>query len=245
MIDKFAGYGFNKSHAAAYALLAYQTAWLKAHHPHEFYAASMCYDMALTDKLAIFVDDARRLGVTMLPPCINASQAEFDVEAHEDGLAVRYALGALKSVGEGAMEKLVVERQAGGAFASLDALAKRVDPRLMNKRQLETLASAGAFDGIEPNRAGVHAVAETSSPSPRAPMRGGPADRAGCSARPRWRAMRSSCRPAPAGPCRSGWSRKRRRSASISRRIRRPPRAYRQDARRADLYLADRPDHPR
>lgn len=161
LIDKFAGYGFNKSHAAAYALLAYQTAWLKAHHPHEFYAASMCYDMALTDKLAIFVDDARRLGVTMLPPCINASQAEFDVEAHEDGLAVRYALGALKSVGEGAMEKLVVERQAGGGFASLDALAKRVDPRLMNKRQLETLASAGAFDGIEPNRAGVHAVAET------------------------------------------------------------------------------------
>ncbi len=161
LIDKFAGYGFNKSHAAAYALLAYQTAWLKAHHPHEFYAASMCYDMALTDKLAIFVDDARRLGVTMLPPCINASQAEFDVEAHEDGLAVRYALGALKSVGEGAMEKLVVERQAGGSFASLDALAKRVDPRLMNKRQLETLASAGAFDGIEPNRAGVHAVAET------------------------------------------------------------------------------------
>ncbi|KTT97746.1 DNA polymerase III subunit alpha [Sphingomonas sanguinis] len=161
LIDKFAGYGFNKSHAAAYALLAYQTAWLKAHHPHEFYAASMCYDMALTDKLAIFVDDARRMGVTMLPPCINASQAEFDVEAHEDGLAVRYALGALKSVGEGAMEKLVVEREAGGAFASLDALAKRVDPRLMNKRQLETLASAGAFDGIEPNRAGVHAVAET------------------------------------------------------------------------------------
>ncbi len=161
LIDKFAGYGFNKSHAAAYALLAYQTAWLKAHHPHEFYAASMCYDMALTDKLAIFVDDARRLGVTMLPPCINASQAEFDVEAHEDGLAVRYALGALKSVGEGAMEKLVVERRAGGSFASLDALAKRVDPRLMNKRQLETLASAGAFDGIEPNRAGVHAVAET------------------------------------------------------------------------------------
>ncbi|HIV76440.1 MAG TPA: DNA polymerase III subunit alpha [Candidatus Sphingomonas excrementigallinarum] len=161
LIDKFAGYGFNKSHAAAYALLAYQTAWLKAHHPHEFYAASMCYDMALTDKLAIFVDDARRMGVTMLPPCINASQAEFDVEAHEDGLAVRYALGALKSVGEGAMEKLVVEREAGGAFASLDALAKRVDPRLMNKRQLETLASAGAFDGIESNRAGVHAVAET------------------------------------------------------------------------------------
>ncbi|KQU62437.1 DNA polymerase III subunit alpha [Sphingomonas sp. Leaf339] len=164
LIDKFAGYGFNKSHAAAYALLAYQTAWLKAHHPHEFFAASMCYDMAQTDKLAIFVDDARRAGVAMLPPCVNGSQADFDVEAHRveevDGLAVRYALGALKSVGEGAMEKLIVER-ANGRFPSLDDIATRVDPRLLNKRQLETLAAAGAFDGIDANRAGIHAVAET------------------------------------------------------------------------------------
>jgi len=160
LIDKFAGYGFNKSHAAAYALLAYQTAWLKAHHPHEFYAASMCYDMALTDKLAIFVDDARRAGVTLLPPCVNASLADFDVQANGEGLGVRYALGALKSVGEGAMEKLVAER-AAGRFASLDDIATRVDPRLLNKRQLETLAAAGGFDGIDPNRAGVHAVAET------------------------------------------------------------------------------------
>ncbi|MFS0771267.1 DNA polymerase III subunit alpha [Sphingomonas sp. 1P08PE] len=161
LIDKFAGYGFNKSHAAAYALLAYQTAWLKAHHPHEFYAASMCYDMALTDKLGIFVEDARRAGVAMLPPCINASQPDFDVEQDPAGeLGVRFALGALKSVGEGAMEKLVVER-ANGAFLTLDDLSTRVDPRLLNKRQLETLAAAGAFDGIEPNRAGVHAVAET------------------------------------------------------------------------------------
>ena len=160
LIDKFAGYGFNKSHAAAYALLAYQTAWLKAHHPHDFYAASMCYDMAQTDKLAIFVDDARRMGVTMLPPCINASAADFDVQPTSDGLGVRFALGALKSVGEGAMEKLVVER-SNGPFAGLDDLAKRVDPRLLNKRQLETLAAAGAFDALEPNRAGIHAVAET------------------------------------------------------------------------------------
>jgi len=195
LIDKFAGYGFNKSHAAAYALLAYQTAWLKAHHPQEFFAASMCYDMALTDKLAIFVEDARRLGVTVLPPCINASRAEFDVEvvsslspsgegsgvgqasqgptpaarphpnpsAEGEGpkmVAVRYALAALKSVGEGAMERLVAER-ASGRFKSLDDIAHRVDPRLLNKRQLETLAAAGAFDGLEPNRAGTHAVAET------------------------------------------------------------------------------------
>jgi DNA polymerase-3 subunit alpha len=160
LIDKFAGYGFNKSHAAAYALLAYQTAWLKTHHPHEFFAASMCYDMALTDKLGVFVDDARRMGVAVLPPCIHASQADFDVEVAGDTPAVRYALGALKSVGEGAMERLVVER-AKGSFASLDDLARRVDPRLLNKRQIETLAAAGAFDAIDPNRAGVHAVAET------------------------------------------------------------------------------------
>ncbi|GGB32705.1 DNA-directed DNA polymerase [Sphingomonas metalli] len=160
LIDKFAGYGFNKSHAAAYALLAYQTAWLKAHHPHEFYAASMCFDMALTDKLGVFVEDARRSGVTLLPPCIHASQPDFDVEVREDGLAVRYALGALKSVGEGAMEKLVAERRSA-RFASLDDFARRVDPRLLNKRQLETLAAAGAFDGFDPNRAGVHAAAET------------------------------------------------------------------------------------
>jgi DNA polymerase-3 subunit alpha len=161
LIDKFAGYGFNKSHAAAYALLAYQTAWLKAHHPHEFFAASMCYDMALTDKLGVFVDDMRRLNIDILPPDINRSEAEFSVEDAGDGLAVRYALGALKSVGEAAMEKLVVEREANGKFATLDDLAHRVDPRLLNKRQLETLASAGAFDAFNPNRAGIHGAAET------------------------------------------------------------------------------------
>ncbi|WP_296613126.1 DNA polymerase III subunit alpha [Sphingomonas sp.] len=168
LIDKFAGYGFNKSHAAAYALLAYQTAWLKAHHPHEFYAASMCYDIHLTDKLAIFVDDMRRLDVAILPPDVNRSLAEFDVEVNapplegeKEQLAVRYALAGLKSVGEGAMEKLVEERDASGPFDSLDAFAHRVDPRLLNKRQLETLAAAGAFDAIDANRAGIHACAET------------------------------------------------------------------------------------
>jgi DNA polymerase III subunit alpha len=161
LIDKFAGYGFNKSHAAAYALLAYQTAWLKAHYPHEFYAASMCYDMAQTDKLCVFVDDMRRLDVTMLPPDVNVSEAEFTVEAAGEGLAVRYALGALKNVGERAMELLVAERGRGGAFKSLDDFAHRVDPKLLNRRQMESLAGAGAFDSIEPERAGVFAVAET------------------------------------------------------------------------------------
>ena len=161
LIDKFAGYGFNKSHAAAYALLAYQTAWLKAHHPHAFFAASMCFDMALTDKLAVFVEDARRFGVQLLPPCLNRSGADFLVEEDRGAVAVRYALAALKSVGEGAVERLVEERSANGAFVNIDDLARRVDPRLLNRRQIETLAAAGAFDGLDPNRAGLQAVAET------------------------------------------------------------------------------------
>ncbi|MBU3078245.1 DNA polymerase III subunit alpha [Sphingomonas quercus] len=157
LIDKFAGYGFNKSHAAAYALVAYQTAWLKAHHKAEFFAASMCYDMSQTDKLAIFIEDMRRLGVACLPPCINRSGAEFGVE---DG-AVRYALGALKGVGEKAMETLCAERDAGGAFKSLADFSDRIDPRLLNRRQLESLAAAGALDALEPDRATAFAAVET------------------------------------------------------------------------------------
>jgi DNA polymerase-3 subunit alpha len=157
LIDKFAGYGFNKSHAAAYALVAYQTAWLKAHHRPEFYAASMSFDMALTDKLGIFVEDMRRGGVECLPPDINASHAYFTVE---NG-SVRYALGALKGVGEKAMEALVEERERGGPFASLEDFAARIDPRLLNRRQLESLAGAGAFDSIKPDRAAVFGAAET------------------------------------------------------------------------------------
>jgi len=160
LIDKFAGYGFNKSHAAAYALLAYQTAWLKAHYREEFFAASMCFDMHQTDKLCIFIDDMKRLGVTCLPPDLNASEAEFSVEPNGDDHAVRYGLGALKGVGEKAMEDIVAEREANGRFTSLDDLAKRVDPRALNKRQVETLAAAGAFDSIDKNRAGVFAAAE-------------------------------------------------------------------------------------
>jgi DNA polymerase-3 subunit alpha len=161
LIDKFAGYGFNKSHAAAYALVAYQTAWLKAHHPVEFYAASMCFDIHQTDKLAIFVEDMRRLEVGCLPPAINASEAEFAVEPAGEGYAVRYALGALKGVGEKAMEQLVEERRTSGPFRDLDDFAARVDPRLLNRRQIESLAGGGAFDSISPDRATVFAAAET------------------------------------------------------------------------------------
>ena len=160
LIDKFAGYGFNKSHAAAYALLSYHTAWLKTHYPEEFFAASMSFDISNTDKLSIFADDMRRLEITCHAPDINLSEADFSVEPHDDGLAVRYALGALKSVGEGAMEMLCVERTTNGRFASIDDFADRIGGRLLNRRQLESLSAAGAFDALEPSRSAVFQAAE-------------------------------------------------------------------------------------
>jgi DNA polymerase-3 subunit alpha len=179
LIDKFAGYGFNKSHAAAYALLAYQTAWLKAHHPHEFFAASMSFDAHQTDKLATFIDDMRRLDVAVAPPSINSSMADFAVEGSGDQLAVRYALGALKGVGEKAMEALVAERAAGGDFSNLDDFAGRVDPKQLNRRQIEALVGAGAFDALEADRTALFAGAEqllhvaSSAASERASGQGG------------------------------------------------------------------------
>ncbi|MCB2074157.1 MAG: DNA polymerase III subunit alpha [Novosphingobium sp.] len=160
LIDKFAGYGFNKSHAAAYALLAYQTGWLKTHYPHEFYAASMCFDMHQSEKLAIFVDDMRRAGIAFGGPDINRSEAEFTVEQIDEGHAVRYALAGIRNVGEKAMEAIVAERETNGPFADLEDLFSRVPAGSMNRRQLEGLAGAGAFDALEPNRAKVLANAD-------------------------------------------------------------------------------------
>jgi DNA polymerase-3 subunit alpha len=157
LIDKFAGYGFNKSHAAAYALLSYQTAWLKAHYPEEFYAASMCFDMHQSEKLAVFVDDARRSGIVIAPPDVNRSEAEFTVERTDDGYAVRYALAGIRNVGERAMEALVAEREASGWFESVEDLFARLPKGSMNSRQLEGLIAAGALDGLEPNRAKLYA----------------------------------------------------------------------------------------
>ena len=160
LIDKFAGYGFNKSHAAAYALLAYQTAWLKTHYPEEFYAASMCFDMHQSEKLAVFVDDLRRNGFVLLGPDINRSEAEFTVEQTELGYAVRYALAGIRNVGEKAMDQIVAERVGRGEFESLEDLFRRMPPGAMNRRQLDSLAAAGAFDNLEPNRAKVLANAD-------------------------------------------------------------------------------------
>ena len=161
LILKFANYGFNKSHAAAYAVVSYQTAWLKTQHRAEFYAASMAYDIDNTDRLAVFVDDARRASITILPPCINRSAADFTVvDGPENTLDVRYALAGLKGVGLKAMEALAAERDGKGPFKDLADFARRVDPRGLNKRQLESLIASGGFDALHPNRAGVHALAE-------------------------------------------------------------------------------------
>ncbi|MES2984785.1 MAG: DNA polymerase III subunit alpha [Pseudomonadota bacterium] len=153
LVAKFAGYGFNKSHAAAYAVIAYQTAYLKANYPVEFMAASMTYESGSTDKLSQFAGEAKKFGIALLPPDINASQVEFSVEKQADGkLAVRYALAAIKNVGAGAMAAIVAEREAAGPFKDIHDFAQRVDASVMNKRQLEHLVIAGVFDSLSPNR---------------------------------------------------------------------------------------------
>lgn len=160
LVEEFAGYGFNKSHAAAYAVVAYQTAYLKAHYPVDFMAASMSLDLSNSDKLASFVQDSKRIGVRMLPPDINHSEADFSVEQTDDGLAVRYALGAVRNVGLAAMESVVAERKRGGKFKALYDFAERIDSKAINRRQLENLAKAGALDTMEPDRARALAACE-------------------------------------------------------------------------------------
>ena len=159
-VAKFAGYGFNKSHAAAYALVAYQTAYLKANHPVEFMAALMSLDIGNTDKLNLFRQECARLGIALLPPDINRSGDAFAVETTPRGAAIRYALAAVKGVGAQAMRQLVEERQANGPFADLFDFARRVDPRSFNRRQFESLVKAGAFDALHANRAQSFAAVE-------------------------------------------------------------------------------------
>jgi DNA polymerase III subunit alpha len=152
LLARFADYGFNKSHAAAYALVAYQTAYMKANYPVEFLAASMTYAMANTDKLAEFRAEAQRLGIKVEPPSVNRSGVDFDVE---DG-TIHYALAALKGVGRQAVEAIVEARSERG-FRDVTDFAGRVNPRAVNKRVLESLAASGAFDALENNRARAYA----------------------------------------------------------------------------------------
>ncbi|MEM8616208.1 MAG: DNA polymerase III subunit alpha, partial [Pseudomonadota bacterium] len=174
-MEKFAGYGFNKSHAAAYALIGYQTAYLKCHFPVAFLAASMSLDLHNTDKLAAFFQEAKRLGVEVVAPDVNSSTADFDV----DGDRLVYALGALKGVGLEAMTDMIRVRDRGGPFKDLHDFAERMDPRQVNKKSLEQLSRAGAFDALELNRARALAsapillAASTASAEDRAGGQGG------------------------------------------------------------------------
>ena len=152
---KFADYGFNKSHSAPYALLTYQTAYMKANYPVEFLAASMTYVMGNTDKLAEFRTEAERLGIRVEPPSINRSGAAFEVA----GEKIHYALAALKGVGKQAVEAIVAARGAK-PFRDLADFAARVGPRAINKRVIESLAAAGAFDELDKSRARAHAGAD-------------------------------------------------------------------------------------
>ncbi|MGA7488898.1 MAG: DNA polymerase III subunit alpha [Xanthobacteraceae bacterium] len=155
LLERFADYGFNKSHAAAYALVAYQTAYMKTNYPVEFLAASMTLDIGNTDKLSEFRAEAERLGVKVEPPSINRSGVAFDV----DGDTIHYALAALKGVGRQAVEA-IVEARGERPFADLFDFAARISPRAVNKRVLESLAAAGAFDALDDNRARVFAAAD-------------------------------------------------------------------------------------
>ena len=155
LVAEFAGYGFNKSHAAAYAAIAYHTAYLKANYPVELVAALMSLDAANTDKLSAFFQETRRMDIEVRPPCVNASSADFSVE---EG-AIRFALGAIRNVGFMAMEHIVQLRNDKGPFKDLYDFAERIDPKHINKRTFENMARAGAFDVLEPDRARVVASA--------------------------------------------------------------------------------------
>lgn len=163
LVAKFAGYGFNKSHAAAYALISYQTAWLKANYPVEFLAVSMNLDIHDTDKINIFRQEAVSQGIEILPPNINRSFALFRPERLEDKdeLGIRYALGALKNVGTAAMEELVNEREQNGEFKDVFDVMRRASAKAINKRQLENLIRAGAFDTVSDNRRQLYENVET------------------------------------------------------------------------------------
>jgi len=150
LMEKFAGYGFNKSHAAAYALIAYQTAYLKTHYPAEFMAACMSSDMDDTDKVNVFYEDCKLNGTAILPPDINESGYYFVPVDHK---TIRYGLGAVKGSGEAAISAIVQVREQDGAFTGLFDFCRRVDRRIVNRRTIEALIRAGAFDSVETNRA--------------------------------------------------------------------------------------------
>ncbi|WP_318452079.1 DNA polymerase III subunit alpha [Photobacterium leiognathi] len=155
LVEKFAGYGFNKSHSAAYALVSYQTLWLKAHYPAEFMAAVMTADMDNTDKIISLVDECHRMNLKLLPPDVNKGLYRFNVD---DEGAVVYGIGAVKGVGEGPIENIISAREKGGHFKDLFDFCARIDTKKVNKRVLEKLIKSGAMDRLGPNRAAMLAT---------------------------------------------------------------------------------------
>ena len=147
LVEKFAGYGFNKSHSAAYAIVSYQTAWLKAHYPAHFMAATMSSDMDKTDKVVTFIEECRQMKLKLLPPDVNSGEFHFTVD--EAGNII-YGLGAIKGLGEGPVESIIAARNAGGPFKNLFDFCARIDPRKVNKRALEALIRSGAADNLGP-----------------------------------------------------------------------------------------------
>lgn len=156
LIVAFAGYGFNKSHSTAYALIAYETAYLKAHYPVEFMAALLSCEMESTDRISEHIDDARRMGITVLPPSINASEVDFSIRDDQ----IVFGMGAIKGIGENVVRAIVEERSAGGEFRDIFSLTERVDPKVLTRNSLETLIRAGGLDCLSGTRPQLMAVVE-------------------------------------------------------------------------------------
>ena len=153
LLEKFADYGFNKSHSAAYSLISYRMCWLKAHYPVEFMCAVLSNEVNDTDKISFYVDETKRMGLELLPPDLNKSMLKFAPEEYNGAMAVRFGLSGIKNVGESAMADAVAEREANGMFASMEDFAARMDPRTVNRKALECLVKCGAFDFTGEERA--------------------------------------------------------------------------------------------
>src|SRR3984893_4622378 len=162
LLEKFAGYGFNKSHSAAYGVISYQTAYLKSHYPVEFMAGLLSNEINNTDKISVFVGECKRMGISILPPDINKSALKFIPEEHDQKMAIRYGLAAIKNVGEAAMQMSIEERERAGDYTWLDDFCGRIGTRIANRKMLESLIKAGAFDFMERDRAELYACIDES-----------------------------------------------------------------------------------
>ena len=162
LLEKFAGYGFNKSHSAAYGLISYQTAYLKSHYPVEFMAGLLSNEINNTDKISVFVSECQRMGTAILPPDINRSALKFTPEEHDGKMAIRYGLAAIKNVGESAMRMAIEERERAGEYTSLEDFCGRIGTRIANRKMLESLIKAGAFDFLKRDRAELFACIDES-----------------------------------------------------------------------------------